>query len=234
MTRVAIIGPDGCGKSSTVAAVQARLGDRAATVYMGFKPRSGSAILPTTRLRDRLRAQELPEAERSSRPGGAAPPHGVSGLAPVRAARAAVRLANRVAEETARHVRVRRLVRSGRIVLLDRDFLFDYDATDVRDPRRSLERRIHGFVLTRLLPRPDLVVLLDAPAEVLYQRKGEWSIAYLEHRRADYRASLRLARRSVVVDATRPLDAVVEDVIQAIAVGAPRPDDMPGPARGAA
>ncbi len=231
---MAIIGPDGCGKSSVVAAVQARLGDRAATVYMGLNPRSGGAVLPTTHLRNRLRGQETPEAERSSRPGGATPARGASGPAPVRAARAAVRLANRVAEETARHVRVRRLVRSGRIVLLDRDFLFDYDATDVRDPHRSVERRIHGFVLTRLLPRPDLVVLLDAPAEVLYQRKGEWSIAYLEHRRADYRASLRLARRSVVVDATRPLGAVVEDVIRSIAGGAPRPDGTPGRARGAA
>jgi thymidylate kinase len=230
MSRVAIIGPDGCGKSSIVAAVGARLGDRAATVYMGLNPRSG-AILPTTRLRNRLRGQERPGAEPSSRPGDARPASGVAGLAPVRAARAAIRLVNRVAEETARHVRIRRLVRSGRIVLLDRDFLLDYDATDVRAPHRSLERRIHGFVLTRLLPRPDLVILLDAPAEVLYQRKGEWSIAYLEQRRSDYRAALRHARRSVVIDATRPLDDVVEDVLRAVTAGALRPDGTPGPAR---
>jgi thymidylate kinase len=216
MRRVAIIGPDGCGKSSVVAGAQARLGDRAVTVYMGLNPRSGGATLPTTRIRNRLRRKSFPEPARSARPELPPPSTGAGGLAPVQAVRAAARLANRIAEETARHVRIRRYARSGRIVLLDRDFLFDYDATDVRAPNRSLERRIHGFVITRLLPRPDLVVLLDAPADVLYARKGEWSLDYLERRRADYRAALRHARRSVVVDTTRPLGEVIDEVLRAI------------------
>lgn len=216
MVRVAIVGPDGSGKSSVVRGVQARLGDRAATVYMGLNPRAGGALLPTTRLRDRLRADPGgPPPETPRDPRGARAPRGIGRLGPVRMVRASARLANRCGEYVARHLRIAVLERRGRIVLLDRDLLFDYDATDVRPPHPPLERRLHGLVLTRL-PRPDLVVLLDAPAELLFERKGEWSVEYLERRRQDYRAALRHASRFSVLDASRPLDAVVDAVVELV------------------
>ena len=213
MIQVAIVGPDGAGKSTVVRLLKARLGDRAVVVYMGQNPRSGGAALPTTRLRERLRPRGRPQdAERLPEPSAAARQGGPMALAPVRVVWSMARLANRIAEATLRHVRARRLQRAGRIVLRDRDFLLDYDATDVRPDRVSLERRIHGLVLLRL-PKPDLVVLLDAPGEVLHARKGEWSVAYLNRRRNDYQVALRHVGRSVIIDATAPLEAIVDRIV---------------------
>ena len=49
-------------------------------------------------------------------------------------------------------------------------------------------RRIHGYNLRRLYPRPDLVILLDAPAEVFFARKGEGTLESIESRRQEYLA----------------------------------------------
>ena len=98
--------------------------------------------------------------------------------------------------------------------MFDRHFVADYHAYDIAGSGRPLARRVHGWVLSRAYPHPDLVVFLDAPAEVLYARKGEGTIASLTRRRADY---LSLADRGLggafaVVSATQPLPAVVEEV----------------------
>jgi thymidylate kinase len=102
----------------------------------------------------------------------------------------------------------------GEIVVFDRHFLADYHAYDVVGSGRPLARRIHGWVLSRAYPRPDLVVFLDAPPAVLHARKGEGTLASLARRRADY---LGLADRGLggafaVVSATQPLPRVVEEV----------------------
>ena len=71
---------------------------------------------------------------------------------------------------------------------------------------------MHGFLLTRLYPRPDLVVFLDAPPEVLFARKGEGTIASLQRRRGEYRRLGATLTRFAVVETTQPLDAVVTEV----------------------
>jgi thymidylate kinase len=88
-------------------------------------------------------------------------------------------------------------------------------------------------MLKRVFPRPDLVIFLDAPAEMLFARKGESTIEALDQKRREF-----LALRSVfsgfhVVDATQPTDAVVRDVVTTILAAAlpPRPADR-APAAG--
>jgi len=76
----------------------------------------------------------------------------------------------------------------------------------------ALSRRLHGYVLTRLYPQPDLVVLLDAPPEVLFARKGEGTIGSLGRRRAEYMQLGATLERFAVVDATLPLPVVIRDV----------------------
>ena len=60
--------------------------------------------------------------------------------------------------------------------------MFDYYAHDISntDPARPLRHRLHGVFLDRWYPRPDLVIFLDAPAEVLFARKHEGTIPLLE------------------------------------------------------
>jgi thymidylate kinase len=78
------------------------------------------------------------------------------------------------------------------------------------------------------LPRPDLVIYLDAPPQILLARKGEGTIEALEQRRAEYRAVAPLVRRFVEVDASQPLDAVVREVAARILEVAPGRAHPPG------
>jgi thymidylate kinase len=68
--------------------------------------------------------------------------------------------------------------------------------------RPGLSRRVHGLVLDRLYPKPDLVVYLDAPAEILFARKGEGTLASLEQKRAEYLDLGRRLDHFAVVDAS--------------------------------
>jgi thymidylate kinase len=134
----------------------------------------------------------------------------------LRAGRATLRLANRSAEEWYRQLVAWRWQRQGAIVIYDRHFFVDYHAYDVSGAHaRSIEQRIHGLLLRRL-PKPDLVVYLDAPGEVLLARKGEGTVEALEQRRAEYRAIASIVPRFVEVDATQPVETVVRAVADSI------------------
>ena len=81
---------------------------------------------------------------------------------------------------------------------------------------RGGSSRVHGWMLQHLYPKPDLVLCLDAPADVLYARKQEAPPAWLEQRRRQYLDLAGVVPALVVIDATRPLDDVVADVVAAI------------------
>ena len=80
-------------------------------------------------------------------------------------------LANRLAEWY-RQLIAQAFPTRGSIVVFDRHFLADYHAFDVAG--RAVVEPAHPRVDAHArVPRPDLVVLLDAPPEVLVARKGE-------------------------------------------------------------
>jgi thymidylate kinase len=56
------------------------------------------------------------------------------------------------------------------------------------------------------------VLFLDAPAEVLYQRKPEWPVEYLEKQRTRINEQGQKTRNFLTVDATRPFEDVLADV----------------------
>jgi thymidylate kinase len=216
MTTVALIGGDGSGKTTVAAGLGAVLPRPVRYLYMGVSASSSNVMLPTTRLARRLkRAIGTPpdtagppshEAiARRNRPTSL--PRRV-----LRAGRATLRLANRVAEEWYRQLVAWRWQRQGAIVIYDRHFFIDYHAYDVAGTHaRSFEQRLHGLLLRRL-PLPDLVVYLDAPGKVLLARKGEGTVEALEQRRHEYRAIASIVPRFVEVDATQPVEAVIHAV----------------------
>lgn len=214
MTTVALIGPDGAGKSSIVQRVARGLQVPTAVVYMGINLEASTLMLPTTRL-----ALEV-KRHRNLRPDmvGATTSADTAGRGGItRQARSAVRLANWLAEEWFRQSVAWIHQRRGRLVLFDRHFFCDYYAADVagRRPGRPWTSRVHGAVLAHY-PRPDLVVFLDAPAEVLHARKGEGTVESLERMRQALLAVESVVDRFVRVDATQDADAVTRDVIAAI------------------
>lgn len=100
----------------------------------------------------------------------------------------------------------------GRLVLFDR-YCYDARLPTSAGSRRSRFRR---WLLGHSLPRPDLVVLLDAPGEVLYGRKGERSPALLEAERVAYRRLVAELPNASVVDATRSAEVVRRAVTSVI------------------
>lgn len=103
---------------------------------------------------------------------------------------------------------LRRESRDG-VVLFDR-----FHADLLVDPRRY---RYGGPIwaasgIQRLLPQPDRAIFLDAPVDVLLERKQEVPEASLEQVRSRYRDLCRSRNELQIVDASLPLAEVVDQV----------------------
>ena len=123
------------------------------------------------------------------------------------------RSAKRVATQWGRWLEGAYHRRRGRLVVFDR---YTYDAQVPNRFRHGRRGRARRWILAHSCPPPDLVVLLDAPSEVMYSRKGEHDLALLERQRKAYRALLRRLPRSVVVDASAEPERVRPEVTAAI------------------
>ena len=93
----------------------------------------------------------------------------------------------------------------GHVVLTDRHPL---DAVATRPRRTPAGAAFERFLATRVVPQPDAVVVLDAPGQVLFDRKGEHTPERLEEWRAGYRDNLAGAR-AVPVDASGRIEDTV-------------------------
>jgi thymidylate kinase len=183
---VAVLGPDGAGKSTVIREGQAELSQAfPQTATMHFPPR-----LPWS-------GADRPVTD----PHGMAPrPSLVSALKVIYWI---------VALNVDYHVRLRpRLVR-GELLFFDRCLL------DVLvDPRRYRYGGPQWLarVAWRLTPGPNVVILLDAPVDTLMGRKQEVSLAEADRQGREYRELIRHLTNGRTVDASRPLASVVADV----------------------
>ncbi len=103
-----------------------------------------------------------------------------------------------------------RLVKArGGLVLFDRhliDILIDPVRYRYGGPRFVLD------LLARLTPKPDLVILLHAPGEVLHARKPEMTLAETKRQARAYLDLVRALPNGHVVDASQGFEKVSRDI----------------------
>ena len=215
MFTVALIGPDGAGKTTIGQELEHLLPLPVKYVYMGVNLDASNHMLPTTRLLHYLKRRC------GAKPDNAGPrDHNARQEKPKRlwkrpllAAKSWLSLANKIAEEWFRQAVAWQYKLRRYIVIFDRHYFADYYAYDVEQTgrARSRSRAVHGWLLAHVYPRPDLVIYLDAPAEVLLARKGEGTLELLERRRQDYFAMCNILENVAVVDASQPrMDVTLE------------------------
>ena len=215
---VAIVGPDGSGKTTVAKRLLQAYPAPMKYVYMGAALQSANVTLWTSRWLLRLKKKSYDKAVREGRhvESGGASPHNVE-FTKVQTSTIArdLALANLIAEEWYRQLvswiyRIR-----GYVVLFDRHVVFEYvpDSTTYHVKNYRLGIRLHLWLVRRCFPRPDLTVLLDAPPEVMYERKREWSIEHLRRHRSGLIEQGEKTSNFVRVDATKDIDQVVQDVL---------------------
>ncbi|HEY2878256.1 hypothetical protein [Nocardioides sp.] len=190
------------------------------TIYMGVNLEASTLMLPTTRLllaakrarggRPDLVASSLRDVDPDTGQAPAAPSGRGASI------KSTARMAVWMTEEWLRQLVALAHSLRGRIVIFDRHFFLDYYHADVESGRRGPAQRLHGWMLERVYPKPDLVIMLDAPAEVLHARKPEATVAWLERRRQQYLELAPVVPQFVVVDVNRPLEAAVSEVVAVI------------------
>lgn len=110
-------------------------------------------------------------------------------------------------------VDIRPCVASGKLLVFDRFF-----ADILADPRRY---RYGGprwclKLFARLIPMPPVVIVLDAPGDVIHSRKQEVTLEEIERQRKSYRAIALHFPNGCVIDATQPAEAVACEAAGAI------------------
>lgn len=191
---IVLCGPDGCGKSTVAPQIVERLRGT-------FSPSKGRQIHWKPRVFTRSRENGAPETN----------PHGK----PTRNAMASLAyFAFHWTEFLAGWwLRIFPATFKGGLVVIDRfyfDFFVDQKRYRLRVPP-SLVKIGYG-----LLPQPDLVFLLDAPAEVLQQRKKEVPAEESARQRAAFVELMKDVKNSVVLDATKAPEIIANDVEEAV------------------
>lgn len=163
---LALLGPDGAGKTTLAEGLRASVPIPARYVYLG--------IWRESRFDEHLRR--------------------------ILGARLAVRLL-RLLSKAALIAYHRQL---GRLVVLDR---YTCDA-DLPAPDLDLKARLSAKLVRHTNADPDLIILLDAPVELMYARKHEHGLKELQLRRGAYLAMADRFPQMVVIDAAQSLEEV--------------------------
>ncbi len=112
------------------------------------------------------------------------------------------------------YLQIRKWRSQGNLVIADRHSLLDLLVDPLRyrygGPRRLVE------ILLPLTPQPDLILLLDAPVEVLQARKSELTTGQAQQLRTGYLQLSRSLPGFRVIDSTRPIEEVCTEVVEAI------------------
>ena len=212
---VALIGGDGAGKSTVAQRLLASFPQPIKYLYMGINIESSNVALPTSRLIEKLK-----KTKRSGGEPGETAPASLHNAPTSKKSKnkiwVTIRLLNRVAEEWYRQTLSWKYRRQGNIVLYDRHFIFDF-ARPANEPDsayrcRPLNDRIHRWLLANCYPEPDLTIFLWAPPKILFERKGEATLAFLDGIQRTFEKKGESVKHFVKIDTRQPLETVLSEV----------------------
>lgn len=183
---VAVLGPDGAGKGSTLYGACDRLPVGVTRVYLG-NPRRAAA----------------PASAPAPGPAPAAPRPSLVREIPF-LLRKAVPLYRTLATAYAAAWR-------GHVVLCDRH---PVEVLAIQPDRSRSGAALERLLFARLVPAPDHVVVLDAPGDVLFARKGEHDPVLLERRRQAYLATF--VPPGSVVDTSGTVEQSVDGLLAVV------------------
>lgn len=185
---ISLLAPDGAGKTTLAHTLVDNFYLPARYVYMGTNRASSTVNLPTSRWL---------EQERRIVP---------------RPIMRVLRAVNGLVEQIVRYRYGAYHRMRGRLVVFDR-----YPTNSlVHRKGGAPHKRLQHWLMRKLCPVPDLVVLLDAPSSVLYARKQDHSPTVLEEQRQRYLHMVSRVPQSVIVDAQQEPDRVRRDVVAEI------------------
>ena len=209
---VAVLGPDGAGKTTLVTALPGALADQPLVVYMGVNRDSQTHALPTMRWAQR-RLTPVP-AVATAGPATSASSPTRARRRPLVMLRGLITRVHLLLDQAYRVGIGMRARRRGRTVIFDR-YLYDAEVDAAVEGRGARERRVLRWIRRRF-PAPDLVVVLDAPGEVLFARKGEHDVERLDRLRRAYADIARDVPAVAVIDVRQDAAAVLAEAVTAI------------------
>ena len=209
---VSLIGADGAGKSTIARKLEDSFQLPIKYIYMGNSISSSNVTLPTSRLvrflwfklrKTSLRSENIDTAIHNKKK------HKWG-----KQLKSTARVIMIISEEYFRQLISWFYQLRGYNVIYDRHFTseFNSDIIDYRGRSEPIANRLHCWLLAHFYPRPDLIVLLEAPPEVLMDRKGEGTLSYLEARQQAFIKQGENIQHFIKVDATQSIEDVFNEV----------------------
>lgn len=217
MFTVALIGVDGAGKSTVAEKLETSFSLPVKLIYMGLNTQSSNLALPTSRIVYRFKVKKYKREAQSS---GVQPRDKIPAYYKTKGRKLSLiwrlgQFVNRLAEVIYRQVVVWVMVRRGYIVVFDRHYLFEYSPNAGKKHKKNLDRLFY-WIVKNMFPAPDMSILLDASAEVLFARKQESTIERMNRRRMAYLEVGKTLDNFTILDASESPDEVYDKVCELI------------------
>ena len=203
---VAFLAPDGGGKSTVIRGITERCGDSFTAVsYFHFRPewlKNLGQIHISNPTQERCENRE-PGTE----PPPNATPHDVKLQSKLKSF---VRFMYYNADFVLGTLfKIMPLKKKGHLIIFDR-YYYDYFADTIRYKYNLSQNLIRGF--SRLIPKPDIVFILDADTEVIWNRKREVPVEEVARQRMAYASILDMDLNGVLINVDRDVNTIVEEV----------------------
>ena len=219
MTEIVLVGADGAGKTTIAKKLVNQLPVNAKYLYMGWTTESSNFSLPTSRLIQRTRrfyrahfSKKISESSVSLE-SKYLNRKVFTSIDKQNSLIAVVRLFNRLANDWYIQFISWIYQLRGYLVISDRHFLFEAALRYYsKNGKQRLTIRLHKWLIDKVYVEPDLIILLDAPPDVLYERTKETTLEILKFRRnIIYNYGKRIPNL-LLIDSTQPVDTIYHSV----------------------